>query len=200
MEDEQQQSRKRIRRTTLDQLEEGRVFPETFDRTDQSYCCCNGQDCFCSSSEDEDEEEIDGYSYTEIQSGPDDDFSDFDCDFDYEQGFQEDEIDPDELSYEELIALGEMVGEENRGLSEADINRHLQPLLTSNLSSILLLHRCVICQMEFQEEDKERGENLPVTLDRCHHIYHKDCIAKWLRIKKTCPICNNELQISSNLI
>ncbi|KAL2528310.1 E3 ubiquitin ligase BIG BROTHER-related-like [Forsythia ovata] len=40
---------------------------------------------------------------------------------------EEDDVDPDLLSYEELIALGEMVGVESKGLSEAEINGHLHP-------------------------------------------------------------------------
>ncbi|KAJ1388118.1 hypothetical protein SESBI_39383 [Sesbania bispinosa] len=36
---------------------------------------------------------------------------------DEEMDMEEDDIDPDELSYEELIELGEIIGEEKRGLS-----------------------------------------------------------------------------------
>ncbi|XP_056683300.1 E3 ubiquitin ligase BIG BROTHER-related isoform X2 [Spinacia oleracea] len=49
---------------------------------------------------------------------------------------EEDEIDPDEMSYEELIALGEVVGEESRGLSIEEI--------TSSLSSCV--HKFVECK------------------------------------------------------
>ncbi|GFP92819.1 E3 ubiquitin ligase big brother [Phtheirospermum japonicum] len=98
---------------------------------------------------------------------------------------EEDDVDPDQLSYEELLALGERVGVENTGLSEAEITKHLHPL-TCHSTTALLIDRCVICQVEY-----EQGEQL-VTL-HCDHLYHEDCIAKWLLIKKICPICNNEV-------
>ncbi|XP_022894904.1 E3 ubiquitin ligase BIG BROTHER-related-like isoform X2 [Olea europaea var. sylvestris] len=114
-------------------------------------------------------------------------------DYNYgDQEIEEDDVDPDELSYEELIALGESVGVESRGLSEAEINGHLHPFAWKSLqNSLTNIERCVICQVEF-----EGGEKL-VALP-CDHPYHSDCITQWLQINKICPICGNEVSSDKN--
>ncbi|ESQ45861.1 hypothetical protein EUTSA_v10010717mg [Eutrema salsugineum] len=99
---------------------------------------------------------------------------------------EEDEIDPDQLSYEELIALGDFIGVEKRGLTPTEISTCL------NASTYVFSHnkneidRCVVCQMEFEE-----AESL-VVLRLCNHPYHSECITKWLQTKKICPICCSE--------
>ncbi|KAL6317494.1 hypothetical protein AAG906_030247 [Vitis piasezkii] len=103
-----------------------------------------------------------------------------------DQDMEEDDIDPDQLSYEELIALGEIVGEESRGLSMEEISASLHPYTCHSLRSKTVVDRCVICQVEYEEEEKLVA--LP-----CEHPYHADCITKWLQIKKTCPICSTEV-------
>ncbi|XP_057440099.1 E3 ubiquitin ligase BIG BROTHER-related-like [Lotus japonicus] len=105
---------------------------------------------------------------------------------------EEDEIDPDELSYEELIELGEIIGEEKRGLSENEISSCLHPYTFQSAESKSGIERCVICQVEYEE-----GEEALVALDQCEHPYHGDCISKWLQIKKVCPICSNEVSTSN---
>ncbi|KAG8383908.1 hypothetical protein BUALT_Bualt04G0063000 [Buddleja alternifolia] len=165
-----EERRKRARRTTMDQLEQGRIFPlpETIE---------NGSNEGDTSDSESDED----LEFNELDFSGDE----YDCIYDYEQEMEEDDVDPDQLTYEELIALGEMVGVESRGLSEAEINKHLHPL-TCQSDSNLLIDRCVICQVEY-----EKGEKL-VAL-HCDHPYHRDCIAQWLQIKKICPICNNDV-------
>ncbi|XP_008461282.1 E3 ubiquitin-protein ligase BIG BROTHER [Cucumis melo] len=100
----------------------------------------------------------------------------------------QDEIDPDHMTYEELLDLGESVGTESRGLSEEQIS--LLPTarckLTSFFSRKKLDERCVICQMRYKRGDKQI--KLP-----CKHFYHNKCITKWLTINKICPICNIEV-------
>ncbi|KAF4360954.1 hypothetical protein F8388_016763 [Cannabis sativa] len=46
--------------------------------------------------------------------------------------------------------------------------------------------RCVICQMRYKRGDKQM--KLP-----CKHLYHSECISKWLSINKVCPVCNMEV-------
>ena len=47
--------------------------------------------------------------------------------------------------------------------------------------------KCVICMEKYVINDEV--ETLP-----CFHIFHKDCIEKWLKAgKDTCPICKNKL-------
>ncbi|XP_059656262.1 E3 ubiquitin ligase BIG BROTHER-related-like isoform X2 [Cornus florida] len=103
-----------------------------------------------------------------------------------DQEMEEDDIDPDELSYEELIALGEIVGEESKGLSPDQISSSLHPYSCPYVDCKTVIDRCVICQVEYEE-----GEKL-VALS-CDHPYHLECISKWLQIKKICPICSFEV-------
>ncbi|GFZ00447.1 RING/U-box superfamily protein [Actinidia rufa] len=83
---------------------------------------------FCQSQEMEAE--------LEFSEGEDDSSGDGD----YDELMEEDDIDPDELSYEELIALGESVGDENRGLSLEQISSCLRPIAAD---SKLIIDRCV---------------------------------------------------------
>ena len=45
--------------------------------------------------------------------------------------------------------------------------------------------KCTICQYELEVEDSVIA--LP-----CGHVFHADCIKKWLELSKMCPICNEE--------
>ncbi|KAF8094933.1 hypothetical protein N665_0348s0016 [Sinapis alba] len=138
----------------------------------------NDYEYFDSSGFGEEEDEINQFlEDQESNSNLEDDFLE-----------EEDEIDPDQLSYEELIALGEFIGVEKRGLTQTEISTCLKE------SSYVFSHnknesssdRCVVCQMEF-----EVGESL-VLLRLCNHPYHSECITKWLQTKKICPICGSE--------
>ncbi|KAJ0085081.1 hypothetical protein Patl1_08318 [Pistacia atlantica] len=104
---------------------------------------------------------------------------------------EEDDIDVDELTYEELMALGEFIGEEKRGLSLNEISKCLHPSKGS-FDSKSGIDRCVICQVEYEE-----GE-LVVALP-CEHPYHSECITGWLQVKKICPICSTEVSPPKNM-
>ncbi|KAG8087729.1 hypothetical protein GUJ93_ZPchr0010g10666 [Zizania palustris] len=99
------------------------------------------------------------------------------------------DVDPDEYSYEELVALGEVVGTESRGLS-ADTLASL-PSITYRTQDNQdgNMEQCVICRVEFEE-----GESL-VSLP-CKHSYHSDCINQWLQLNKVCPMCSAEVSTS----
>ncbi|WOL17235.1 E3 ubiquitin-protein ligase [Canna indica] len=101
------------------------------------------------------------------------------------------EVDPDEYSYEELVALGEIVGTESRGLSSdtiaalPSVNYKAENVQDDNVE------QCVICRLEYED-----GESL--VLLSCKHKYHSECINKWLQINKVCPVCNAEVSTSEN--
>ncbi|XBI09795.1 hypothetical protein VPH35_137268 [Triticum aestivum] len=101
------------------------------------------------------------------------------------------DVDPDEYSYEELVALGEVVGTESRGVSANTLAS--LPLVTyqaeDNQDSNM--EQCVICRVEFEE-----GESL-VALP-CKHSYHSDCINQWLQLNKVCPMCSAEVSTPGN--
>ncbi|KAL2518601.1 E3 ubiquitin ligase BIG BROTHER-related [Abeliophyllum distichum] len=96
------------------------------------------------------------------------------------------EVDPDELSYEELLALGDVVGTESRGLpadtiaSLPSVNYKSQGIQDGSSDS------CVICRLEYEDGDT-------LTVLSCKHSYHPECINNWLRINKVCPVCSAEV-------
>jgi len=45
---------------------------------------------------------------------------------------------------------------------------------------------CAVCMTEFVEGDVVN--TLP-----CGHEFHKECVAKWLPIKKVCPLCRHDI-------
>lgn len=103
-------------------------------------------------------------------------------------------LDIDYMSYEELLALSERIGNVKTGLSEDDITAHLKTrVYRSSMASIDLEElpcseeindSCVICQDEYEDNDIIGSLN-------CGHEYHVKCLKKWLPVKNTCPICKS---------
>ncbi|KAL8141271.1 hypothetical protein V2J09_007292 [Rumex salicifolius] len=103
-------------------------------------------------------------------------------------------LDIDYMSYEELLALSERIGNVKTGLCEDAITAQLKTrVYRSSMASIDLEElpcnddkndSCVICQDEYEENDKIGS------LD-CGHEYHVKCLKKWLPVKNTCPICKS---------
>lgn len=95
-------------------------------------------------------------------------------------------MDVDQMSYEELLALGERIGSVGTGLSENTISSHLQTRTHASATSAGLDDRetdfCTICLTNYENLQKV-GK-----LD-CGHEYHVDCVKQWLVIKNICPIC-----------
>ncbi|GMI82647.1 hypothetical protein like AT5G42940 [Hibiscus trionum] len=92
-------------------------------------------------------------------------------------------LDVDNMSYEELLALEERIGNVSTGLSEETILNNLKQRKYSSTSGAQLeAEPCCICQEEYNDE-----ENLG-TLE-CGHNFHADCIKQWLMQKNLCPIC-----------
>jgi len=103
-------------------------------------------------------------------------------------------LDIEDMSYEELLALGERIGNVNTGLSDATIRNQLKTrtYLSSPCSINLEVSfmdqeadSCIICQDDYKRKEKI------ASLD-CGHEYHADCLKKWLRVKNVCPICKSE--------
>ena len=51
--------------------------------------------------------------------------------------------------------------------------------------------KCPICFIE-----NEEGVSTLV----CGHMYHTECITKWINISNTCPICRKDVSTCSNVI
>lgn len=121
--------------------------------------------------------ESEGSNYEEEEMEEDDDDDD-------------DGIDVDELTYEELIELGDFIGKEKKGLSAKEISSclHSYTYHAAENKSGNIIDLCVICQVEYEESEA-------LMALQCDHPYHTDCITKWLQIKKVCPICSSEVSV-----
>ncbi|XP_042479118.1 uncharacterized protein LOC122060041 isoform X1 [Macadamia integrifolia] len=98
-------------------------------------------------------------------------------------------LDIDNMSYEELLELGDRIGYVSNGLKEDEILRCLRKsknMIMDDLPSTLLSEpewKCSVCQEEYEADDAEVGK-----LD-CGHSFHICCIKKWLVRKNACPVC-----------
>ncbi|GMP22690.1 hypothetical protein CsSME_00000602 [Camellia sinensis var. sinensis] len=92
-------------------------------------------------------------------------------------------LDIDDMSYEELLALGERIGNVDTGLSEDMISKCLtETKICSDLN-----HEkgtCCICLEEYAD-----GEEVGTMKNCGHNDFHVSCIRKWLLMKNSCPIC-----------
>ena len=110
----------------------------------------------------------------------------------YENEISEDEISTEEMSLDEII--------ENLFLQENSNNNdknYKRTLVISKLEEFKYKYsdkhmkrkekECAICLEEFKEFDR-------VKLFSCkQHIFHKDCIMKWLLDKDFCPLCKKNI-------
>mmetsp|Transcript_28524 Transcript_28524/g.50651 ORF Transcript_28524/g.50651 Transcript_28524/m.50651 type:complete len:246 (-) Transcript_28524:24-761(-) len=86
-------------------------------------------------------------------------------------------VDPDTMSYEQLLELGEQIGSVSVGLTPkqfADLKEEVSEMQIST---------CSICQT-----DIERGQ-LFKRLPSCTHLHHSECIWQWFQKKNECPVC-----------
>ncbi|CAH0487226.1 unnamed protein product [Peronospora farinosa] len=95
-------------------------------------------------------------------------------------------IDPDNMTYEELLRLGEEVG---------DVKKERWRRMAMQVLSSLPIHHwtrghvedtCIICQYDFMQND--RAMTLP-----CAHVFHEDCVGDWIRENNSCPLCKREI-------
>ncbi|KAG6424928.1 hypothetical protein SASPL_115351 [Salvia splendens] len=90
-------------------------------------------------------------------------------------------LDVDNMSYEELLALEERIGNVSTGLSEEQISSSMkQRKYEGTGSSLPSIEPCCICQ-----EDYITGENIGIL--NCGHEFHTGCIKQWLTLKNLCP-------------
>ncbi|XXG66762.1 hypothetical protein AAC387_Pa06g0270 [Persea americana] len=99
-------------------------------------------------------------------------------------------LDIDDMSYEELLALEEQIGDVNTGLSEETISICLRtrmhasstPPPSQSSEMVQVDMNCTICQVDNRENEK-------IGILECGHEYHANCIKQWLLLKNICPIC-----------
>ncbi|KAK9683917.1 hypothetical protein RND81_10G174900 [Saponaria officinalis] len=94
-------------------------------------------------------------------------------------------LDIDNMSYEELLALGERIGTVSTAVPEEVLTKCLQRGIyqqTTDSKKDEDDFKCSICQEEYNDGDE-------VGRLGCDHRYHMDCINQWLSLKNWCPIC-----------
>ena len=89
--------------------------------------------------------------------------------------------DVDNMTYEQLMELGENAGKVNKGCNRQQINSIRAFYWTKGKTKA---KDCSICMDEFT--DYERVKKL-----KCGHEFKQECIDKWLTTEKRCPVCND---------
>lgn len=101
---------------------------------------------------------------------------------------------PDNMTYEELLELGEKIGNVSRGISQEKIDKipQIKYKRISYRNKVINNETCPVCHEDFVE-----GERLKKL--HCNHIYHNDCISVWLKKEKKCPFCKEEIIVEENI-
>ncbi|CAD8103327.1 unnamed protein product [Paramecium sonneborni] len=92
-------------------------------------------------------------------------------------------VDLDEMSYEQLQELQEKMGFVSRGLVEQQIQVLIKQCTIQSLTNDC----CTICL-------EDSGNPVEIQLD-CGHVFHKDCISEWLLREKHCPVCKRDIEL-----
>ncbi|CAN8236774.1 unnamed protein product [Cochlearia groenlandica] len=102
-------------------------------------------------------------------------------------------LDIDNMSYEELLSLGDEMGTVSTALSEESLSRSLKKSIyeEKDETGVVSLNKddtkCSICQEEYGYGDE-------VGTMPCQHMYHVRCVQQWLRMKNWCPVCKTSVK------
>jgi len=67
-------------------------------------------------------------------------------------------------------------------LSKREFDRICETLKSQDLNQNQKDESCAICLCEFENN---KGTELP----NCKHLFHEECIKRWIERKSTCPLC-----------
>ncbi|KAH6822479.1 hypothetical protein C2S53_007806 [Perilla frutescens var. hirtella] len=105
--------------------------------------------------------------------------------------YQDWRLDVDDMSYEELLDLGNKIGYVGTGLQEEEISTCLRKFKQFNHDSTSMLvagnrkdWKCSICQEKCRIDDD-------IGILECGHHHHVECIKQWLLQKNACPVCKS---------
>ncbi|KAG5030275.1 hypothetical protein AAZV13_05G207800 [Glycine max] len=103
--------------------------------------------------------------------------------------FRDWRLDVDNMSYEQLLELGERIGHVNTGLKEDEMGRNIRKTriqFWDDTSKLQVDKECSICQEEYEAGDELGRLN-------CEHSYHFQCIKQWVAQKNFCPVCKQQV-------
>ncbi|KAB1215201.1 NEP1-interacting protein 1 [Morella rubra] len=101
-----------------------------------------------------------------------------------------------ETTYAEDVSDIYDIGERVKGLSDNCLKRlpmhkfHSRKIIESCHDLIC----CFICLQDFEDEESVRG------LPNCGHLFHVDCVDRWLTIQGTCPVCRQHVSDDMNAL
>jgi hypothetical protein len=108
--------------------------------------------------------------------------------FDPNESINLNSVNPDNMTYEQLLQLGEKMGSVSKGLTKEDIKKLQKYKYERRLTIGHDAEKCSVCFCDF-----EKGETLRKL--PCTHQYHSKCIKPWLLTEKSCPVCKKDVVI-----
>lgn len=95
-------------------------------------------------------------------------------------------VDVEAMTYEELTALGEQIGTQSKGLAPEVVDALPVRRYCAGTAGCEE-EKCMICLTEFEEDDEA------ARVPKCGHEFHRGCLTPWLSDNKCCPICKTEI-------
>ena len=100
-------------------------------------------------------------------------------------------LDVDNMSYEQLLALCEQIGDHKEGVKNVDeVLEELDIQVEQLEDEKHVYSRCPICLEEFSTANEEQRIE---KIKSCGHIFCSDCIRKWFLENKQCPFCKTDV-------
>ncbi|GBG24189.1 E3 ubiquitin-protein ligase MBR1 [Hondaea fermentalgiana] len=106
------------------------------------------------------------------------------------------DFDPDDMSYDELVELGERIGNVKQERWRVDGRALVEalPVVVFKAASHdegalqgVDTTKCLVCQYPYEEDEE-------LKVMPCKHAFHKDCIDPWLVDHDTCVACKQSLR------
>jgi len=52
---------------------------------------------------------------------------------------------------------------------------------------------CAICFLPVDLSDRRLGRRIDRVITPCDHVFHEECLSRWMDVKQECPVCRGEL-------
>jgi RING-box protein 1 len=78
-------------------------------------------------------------------------------------------------------------------IEKFNVNLNYELTLNCDTCSIcrnLLTENCIECNNDIKD--------CYAIVGKCNHLYHNHCIKKWMKTRKTCPLCNKYFSLKEH--